>query len=207
MIECMVSRIESAAVTRRSLLDAARELLNEGGPANVTLREVGARAAVSRGAAYRHFADKESLLAAVGAESWDRVTAELAQIGARPSADRAAQLTSTLRTLIEVGLHEPEVYRVMFAVPASDPEAAIAAALRAQQQFLAIVGGVVGEERAHLYGAMLLTSAHGITMMGASGHLPPEMWQTSLDDVVGALVDLVAEKAATTPSRPNLPAS
>jgi len=195
MIEAMVSRIESAAATRRSLLDAARELLNEGGPSRVTLREVGSRAEVSRGAAYRHFADKESLLAAVGAESWDRITEELAQIRATPSADHAAFLKSALHALIEVGLKEPEVYRVMFTVPASNPEVAIDAATRAQEEFLWIVGSVVGDDRAHLYGAMLLTSAHGITSMGASGHLSPDMWQTSLDDVVGALVDLVAERA------------
>lgn len=195
MIEAMVSRLESAAATRRSLLDAARELLNEGGPSRVTLREVGARAAVSRGAAYRHFADKESLLAAVGAESWDRITSELVQIRANPSVDPADFLKSALHALIEVGLTEPEVYRMMFTVPASDPEVAIDAATRAQEEFLGIVGSVVGDERAHLYGAMLLTSAHGITTMGSSGHLSPDMWQTSLDDVVGALVDLVAERA------------
>ena len=37
-------------------------LLDLGGPEAVTLREVGARSGVSRSAAYRHFADKESLL-------------------------------------------------------------------------------------------------------------------------------------------------
>lgn len=195
MIDFMVSRLESAAATRRSLLDAARELLNEGGPLKVTLREVGARADVSRGAAYRHFADKESLLAAVGAETWDRITEELARVDPSTSASGAVVLKSALRALIAVGLGEPEVYRMMFTVPASDPEIAIQAATRAQNEFLRIVGSVVGDENAHLYGAMLLTSAHGISSMGASGHLSPDMWQTSLDAVVDALVDLVAERA------------
>ena len=44
-------RIDSAAATRRALLDDAAELLDSGGPAAVTLREVGARAGVSLGAA------------------------------------------------------------------------------------------------------------------------------------------------------------
>ena len=69
----MVSRAESAAATRRALLDAAADLLDEGGPDAVTLREVGARAGVSRGAPYGHFADKESLLTAVATESLDRL--------------------------------------------------------------------------------------------------------------------------------------
>jgi AcrR family transcriptional regulator len=68
-----MSRTESAAATRRALLGAAAELLDSGGPDAVTLREVGARAGVSRGAPYRHFADKEHLLTAVAAESWERI--------------------------------------------------------------------------------------------------------------------------------------
>ena len=191
----MVNRSESAAATRRSLLDAARELLNEGGPQRVTLREVGARAGVSRGAAYRHFADKESLLAAVGAESWDRIAADLAQLDSTGSGDRAALLQSALDALITVSDDEPAVYQMMFTMPTKDPEAAIEAAGRAQGEFLRIVGSVVGEENAHLYGAMLLTSAHGIASMGASGHLSPQMWQTTPPSLVSALVSLIAEKS------------
>ena len=53
-------RTESAAATRRALLDQAAALLDRGGPDAVTLREVGARAGVSRGAPYRHFCDKQN---------------------------------------------------------------------------------------------------------------------------------------------------
>lgn len=190
----MVSRLESAAATRRALLDAARELLNEGGPQRVTLREVGARADVSRGASYRHFADKESLLAAVGAESWDRIAADLGQLTSDGSTEPAVLLQSALDALIAVGRDEPEVYRMMFTMPANDPEPAIEAAGRAQLEFLRVVGSVVGDEHAHLYGAMLLTSAHGIASMESSGHLSPQMWQATPDDVVSALVDLVARR-------------
>src|ERR1700709_543537 len=68
-----MTRIESAAATRRALLSNAAELLDSGGPEAVTLREVGARAGVSRGAPYRHFTDKENLLTAVAAEGWERI--------------------------------------------------------------------------------------------------------------------------------------
>ncbi|NEM91110.1 TetR/AcrR family transcriptional regulator [Galbitalea soli] len=190
----MVSRSESAAATRRALLDAARELLNEGGPQRVTLREVGARADVSRGAAYRHFADKESLLAAVGAESWDRITRRLAALRPLPSDDGAAVLRAAVDTVIAVAVAEPEVYRMMFTVPARNPEDTVRAAARAQVEFLRIVGGVVGDEHAHLYGAMLLTSAHGIASMGASDHLSADMWQTTPDSVLAALVGMIARE-------------
>lgn len=193
----MVSRVESAAATRRALLDAARELLNEGGPQRVTLREVGARADVSRGAPYRHFADKESLLAAVGAESWDRIAAQLAEL--RPDSgvsDDAELLRAALTALMTVGREEPEVYRMMFTMPTKDPEIAVEAAARAQNEFLRIVAHLVGDEDAHLYGAMLLTSAHGVASMAASGHLSSQMWLTTPAEVVAALVELIAHRGA-----------
>lgn len=191
----MVSRFESSAATRRSLLDAARQLLNEGGPSRVTLREVGARADVSRGAPYRHFPDKESLLAAVGAESWDRIADHLGRLPHAASDDGATVLRSALDALMAVGRDEPEVYRMMFTLPTQNPEMAIAAASRAQGEFLRIVGSVVGADRAHLFGALLLTSANGLASMEASGHLAPEMWQVTPDDVVSTLVRLVATQA------------
>jgi AcrR family transcriptional regulator len=58
--------------TRDALIDAAADLLTTGGPAAVTLREVGRRAGVSHNAPYKHFADKEELLAAVAARDLDR---------------------------------------------------------------------------------------------------------------------------------------
>ena len=56
-----------ASDTRDTLVAVAAQLLDEGGPEAVTLREVGHRAGVSHNAPYKHFADKEALLAAVAA--------------------------------------------------------------------------------------------------------------------------------------------
>jgi len=147
---------------------------------------------VSRGAAYRHFADKDSLLAAVGAESWDRIADELTHLRNSHAGDDAAHLQSVLDALLAVGRDEPEVFRMMVTLPTQDPEITIQAAGRAQNEFLRIVGSVVGDEQAHLYGAMLLTSAHGIASMTASGHLSPQMSRTTPERLVAALVNLVA---------------
>jgi Bacterial regulatory proteins, tetR family len=50
-----------------TLLKTAIQLIGEVGPAGFTLREVARRAGVSHNAPYRHFADREKLLAAGGA--------------------------------------------------------------------------------------------------------------------------------------------
>lgn len=50
---------------RQALLDAGLELTRTGGAAALTLRDVTRRVGVSPNAAYRHFADRDSLLAGV----------------------------------------------------------------------------------------------------------------------------------------------
>ena len=51
--------------TRDSIVKAAAELLDEGGPSAVTFRAVGTRVGLSHNAAFKLFRDKESLLAAI----------------------------------------------------------------------------------------------------------------------------------------------
>src|SRR6516162_8106359 len=54
----------------RALLDEALRTIQVHGVAHLTLRTVGQRLGVSRSALYRHFADKQALLAAVGGEGF-----------------------------------------------------------------------------------------------------------------------------------------
>lgn len=81
--------------TRQRLLDAAQDLLDEGGPAAVTLREVGRRSGVSHNAPYKHFASKELLLAELAAQELTHLHRALADdlasgISARTALERSA---------------------------------------------------------------------------------------------------------------------
>ncbi|MFG1605333.1 TetR/AcrR family transcriptional regulator [Actinoplanes sp. NPDC049265] len=190
----MISRVESAAATRRALVDAAADLLDQGGPDAVTLREVGARAGVSRGAPYRHFADKESLLTAIAVESWDRIGDQVRELRTREEPAPAGKLHHALTALIGVGRRQPHLFRLMFATPAGDPSAVVRAAGRAQDEFLAIVAELVGDQDARRIGALLMTSAHGITGMEVSGHLTAEKWGTSGDEIVTSLIEMIPKK-------------
>lgn len=180
----MVTRVESAAATRRALLHAAGVLLDSGGPDAVTLREVGSRSGVSRSAPYRHFADKEHLLAVVAAEAWhdlgDTLDALLADVGTAP--DRT--LRRALLALIGIGRSRPHLYRLMFTTPSGDPVEAARAVARSQDLFLELVARVVGAAQARRYGALLFTAAHGVTDMELSGHLVGDKWQATAEDLV-----------------------
>jgi AcrR family transcriptional regulator len=208
----MATRVESAAATRRALLDAAAELLDLGGPEAVTVREVAARAGVTRGAPYRHFADKDSLLTGVATESWERIGDQVRALRTDPALSATEKLRGALRALIGVGRDQPHLYQMLFrtrprrtpartwnpCAPAGDPVAAVRAAERFQDELLAIVAPLVGEPNARHYGALLLTGAHGIAGMELSGHLDADKWRTTADELIDTLVRMVAGAGETT---------
>jgi len=189
-LSAVVTRTEAAAATRRALVRAASELLGEGGPDAVTLRAVGARAGVSRGAPYGHFENKEHLLTQLAVNAWNSLADKVEQLRADPDATPSARLERALLTLIEVGRRQPHLYALMFSTPAGDPEAA-GAANRLENQFLAIVADMVGESDALRYGALLMSSAHGIAGLELSGHLAKEKWKVGGEQLVRMLVDAI----------------
>jgi AcrR family transcriptional regulator len=186
----VTTRSESAAATRRSLIDAAGVLLDLGGVEAVTLREVGARSGVSRSAAYRHFADKESLLTVLATNAMSDLGDAL-EVLARSQDSPETCLRSALLSLITIGRTRPHLYRLMFTTPTGDPAAAVQAAERAQDLFLDIVGRITGPRRARRYGALLLTSAHGITGLDLSGHLDLDKWHTNAEELVDTIISLL----------------
>src|SRR5262249_61296002 len=62
---------------REALIQAARELIAEKGPAGFTFAEAARSAGVSAAAPYRHFRDREALLADVAREGFQRFEAML----------------------------------------------------------------------------------------------------------------------------------
>jgi AcrR family transcriptional regulator len=67
--------------TRSLLVAEAAKLLDAGGPAAVTLRDVGKRAGVSHNAPYKHFKSKEDLLAAIASRELDRQSKAMSTVG------------------------------------------------------------------------------------------------------------------------------
>jgi AcrR family transcriptional regulator len=161
----MTSRAESAAATRNALLDAASALLDAGGPDAVTLRAVGARAGVSRGAPYGHFVDKEDLLAVLAIEGWVEMALDLERVQADKGSGSRERLYQAVLVFLTVARERPHLYALMFITPSRDPQAIITAASKSQDVFLAIVADVVGQGDARSRGALLMSSAHGIAGM------------------------------------------
>ncbi|QGQ17990.1 TetR family transcriptional regulator [Cellulomonas sp. JZ18] len=188
----MATRAETAAGTRRALLDAAGRLLDAGGEPAVTLRDVGAGAGVSRTAPYRHFADKDDLLAALAADAW---TSAADRVRAVAEDDRLAPtdaLRRALAALVDLGRTRPHLYRLMSTPPAASSPPVVAAASAAQDALLVLVARAVGDARARPVGGLLVATVHGAVDLHLAGHLPAEKWDVDLDGLVDLAVAAVA---------------
>lgn len=106
---------------RQALLEHAVELARTGGPDAVVLRDVQRLAGVSNSAAYRHYADRDALLAAVTEYAEVRLAdAMVARLNAVPrratKARRALErLRATGQGYIDFALAEPGLFRTAFA--------------------------------------------------------------------------------------------
>ena len=107
---------------RAALIQAGLAILAEGGAQALTLRAAARRAGVSHSAPYRHFADKEALLAAIAEEGFTQLAQRLEQ--ARGSADRSAraQLEDAGWAYVHFAVTHPDHLRVMFGSHIADPE-------------------------------------------------------------------------------------
>jgi AcrR family transcriptional regulator len=175
--------------TRERLIDAATRLLDEGGPAAVTLREVGRLAGVSHNAPYKHFADKQDLLAAVAAR-------ELGGNGrSRPApAPGLDALRQTMHSYVRWAIRHPARFKLTFGSWSTDSaelaEAATAArgglveAVRAAQQ-----AGDLPEEDPERVAALVLAVAHGAADLQISNHLAKSgKGHASAEDLVDDLL-------------------
>src|SRR5438045_1674636 len=77
---------------RRVLIEAALELVGEGGAEAVSVREAARRAGVSPGAPFRHFPSRDALMTAVAEEAQRRFRAEIeAALSEAPAGDPLAR--------------------------------------------------------------------------------------------------------------------
>jgi AcrR family transcriptional regulator len=163
---------------REALLGAAIRLIAEVGPAAFTLREVARRAGVSHNAPYRHFRDRDDLMAAVAAEGFRELTRAMMEAAA-PRSDALDRLKHAGLGYITFALRRPEHFTVMFDAPISKhkhPESGAAG----EESFATLLGFVKGCQEAgqlpsgdlRQMALLAWTMVHGIAKLAITGRLP-----------------------------------
>jgi AcrR family transcriptional regulator len=185
---------------RQSLLHAAVRTIDRQGVEALTLRAVGAALGVSRTALYRHFADKDTLLAAVAAEGFRTLHAAL--VGAWNEAGRGlAGLRAQGHAYVTFGTTHPSHYRVMFGGYVTRAEKGSDLDVAGQAAFMALLDALVDLQQHGLFrrddpmmqARYVWGTVHGITMLLMAGKMGPEppsadaLAEYTVDRLIGAL--------------------
>jgi AcrR family transcriptional regulator len=103
---------------REALVQAGLKVLSEGGVEGLSLRAAAQLAGVSHAAPYRHFKDKDALVAAIAEQGFRLLTAsmraELGLLDPTQAADTHARLVAVGKGYVHFALAHPAYLRVIF---------------------------------------------------------------------------------------------
>jgi AcrR family transcriptional regulator len=202
---------------RRALIDAALQLVEEGGPEAVSVREAARRAGVSPGAPFRHFDSRIALMTAVAEEAQRRFRAEIeAALAEAPAGDPLARLRCFGRAYLRWALRNPAHFETISSGRQFNHDQA-AEVSRDNAEVIGMTGRMLAEayaqgqlrspdlKRVQIAGRALL---YGFARMNIDGHFP--RWgiaDADIDRTAEAILDLFIDGiaarggAASPPSR------
>lgn len=99
---------------REALIEAALRLIGEKGPAGFTVAEAARAAGVSPAAPYRHFRDRDELMADVARRGFEAFTTTLRTAWAKGSPTPRAALMRVGVAYLEFARKDPAAYSAMF---------------------------------------------------------------------------------------------
>jgi AcrR family transcriptional regulator len=99
---------------RAALIQAGLDLIAQKGVRALTLREIGASVGVSRMAAYRHFADKAKLLAAIREAGFEKFAGALENGRDAAGPDSTARIRGMGAAYVLFAREHPAYFEVMF---------------------------------------------------------------------------------------------
>jgi AcrR family transcriptional regulator len=190
---------------RDGLVAAGLELARTGGPDAVVLREATRMVGVVPNAAYRHFADRDELLAAVCAaamgELGDRMAAGVARVRGKHGDPASAQrrLRAIGTAYLQFAREEPGLFATAYAVPpqhayamrdgATGPDRSPLGQLRTALDEL-VDAGVLDPRRRHGIEYPVWATVHGTATLAGQGPLrdAPEATRRRLEELTLAFI-------------------
>ena len=174
---------------REALLEAAEAQLEREGPGGLSLRKLGRGLGVTPGAPYRHFEDKDALLAALASDGYRRLRDEM--VRERETAENGEERLKLAGTgYLRFATAHPELFRLMFGwIPSRDvPELCEAgdAAFAALEEILegCEAEGLLSQSVAEA-GLLAWSAVHGAAFLLIDGRLKVDEPTPSAECILG----------------------
>jgi AcrR family transcriptional regulator len=181
------------------LIERGIEILRREGPEGLSLRKVAGAAGVTHTAAYRHFDDKDALLAAIAGEGFDLLYEYQCRVVAECGDDLLARFINLGWLYVRFTIEHPEHARIMFGGGGFDfrayPELSAAAA-KTFRQLLDVIrrgqaAGLIAAGGSKHRALAAWSMVHGVAMLILDGqiHLRGDLQATEqlIKSVIGNL--------------------
>ena len=172
------SRASGAGGLRDDLLRISRELLDEGGPDALSMREVARRAGCTHQAPYHYFANREAILAALVEAGFDELANRLCEAhDLVETEDLRTVAEASGNAYVEFALTNPGVFRIMFRRDMCDPAKfpGIQVASRRTYDELGRLARIrFGEHAIREHETALWASVHGLAVLLLDGLMADE---------------------------------
>ncbi len=175
---------------REALIEAAMGAVERSGPQAASFSALAKSLGVSQAAPYRHFADREDLLAAVAARAFRTFSAAFREmIDHGPEKSKLGRIA---HAYLDFGLRHVELYRLMYASRllqrAPVGSELYTAADASFDLVLEAVDPSLDDLTRRRFALKFWTSMHGIVMLAEQGLLPPKIRKISVREIIDELV-------------------
>lgn len=171
---------------RQQIVDAARRLLEEHGPAALSMRNVAAEIGIRAPSLYEHVTDKRALESAIIADALnEQATTQTAFLEGYQGDDPLMGIAMNYRAW---ALEHPHLYRLIYSRDLDRNDPAVAEAEHvAAQPIRSLTGGDVSASRA------IWSFAHGMVSLELAERFPPdtdvdELWRRGIEAMKTMLV-------------------
>ena len=176
---------------RDALVQAALGEAELGGPEAISISALAKKLGVSQPAPYKHFADRETLLAAVTAEAFRQFNDVLRESIGKPS--KRSKLSRLAQATLDFGLRRMGIYRLMFA---SRTMACAAKGSELHNAVMETFALLLDSLEAPAVGLLRERSAlkiwaalHGVVMLAEQGLLTGQVAHISREELVEDIVE------------------
>ena len=164
---------------RENLLRTSRELLDEGGPAALSMREVARRAGCTHQAPYHYFTNREAILAALVEAGFGELANRLRDARDKVGTeDLGTVVEASGNAYVEFALTNPGVFRIMFRRDMCDPAGfpGVQAASRRTYDELGRLARInFGERAIREHEVALWAGVHGLAVLLLDGLMADEL--------------------------------
>jgi AcrR family transcriptional regulator len=186
---------------KNALIRAGVSILAKEGVSALSLRRVAQKAGVSHAAPYAHFADKQTLVAAIATEGYRRLYKALrAAIESHPD-DPAAQLVEGAWAYVKFSLDDPDYFRVALSGVVEKEKEFPALVEISQQSFAELVAvvsacqkaGILKPGPADLVAVAVWSLLHGLASLLPENQVPHTVSASvSMRDLVVRMLEQIA---------------